>query len=315
MRDRIYFMLKPKYLLKLLVVLACLVTVFNLVRDNIKPHEITPMPHSEPPEIARGEYLSWEEVDKLFYRYSNALVIDVDTGLSFQVQRRGGTYHADVQPLTARDTAIMKMIYNGEWSWRRKAVVLEVGERRIAASMNGMPHGSGAIRGNNFKGHFCIHFRDSRVHQSGKENLAHQMMIWKSAGRYKQMLSTMSQEEIIEVFFTALDQQDVTLALKAMENPDQGLRALLESLDTEVDRVKVQRIRPDGESNNTFTVFLTLRYRGSERDAEKKITVKLADGGERGWLLTESGMDELLNRKASVEIILQGKFDDDDHCE
>ena len=53
----------------------------------------------------------------------------------------------------------MKTIYQGKWSWQRKAIIVELEDgRRLAASMHGMPHGAGAIRGNNFNGHFCVHF-------------------------------------------------------------------------------------------------------------------------------------------------------------
>lgn len=314
MKNSVFVIIKPGQLIRLLVVLACFITIINVVRENIKPPGIDLQPHNEPPEIERGEFLTWDEVDKIFRRYTNATVVDVDTGLSFRVQRRGGTYHADVQPLTARDTAVMKVIYNGSWSWKRKAVVVEVGGRRIAASMNGMPHGSGAIRGNNFKGHFCIHFRDSKVHQSGQENLAHQMMVWKAAGRFKQMITAMGPEEVIEVLITALDQQDVTLALKTLHKPTDHRRARLESIVSQISGIKVQRIRSEGGTPETFWVYLTIRYRESSGDIEKKIELQVVDEGETGYRVLIDGLEEILNRKASVEITDTGIFDETDDC-
>ncbi|AQS58208.1 hypothetical protein [Desulforamulus ferrireducens] len=315
MKNSVVIFFKPKQLLKLLLVLACLITLFSVVRDNIKPPEVSPLPHSVPPEIERGEFLSWEEVDQIFRRYTNATVIDVDTGLSFQVQRRGGTYHADVQPLTAQDTAIMKIIYNGTWSWQRKAVVVQIGNRRIAASMNGMPHGSGAIRGNNFNGHFCIHFRDSKVHQSGKENLAHQMMIWKAAGKFQQMITAMGPEEVIEVLINALDQRDINLALKTLHQPGEKQRSDLNAILQQIDRIKVQRIRSEGGNPETFWVYLTLRYQGSHKDMEKKIELQAVDQGEKGWRIISDGLQEILNRQALVEIFDVRIFDDGDRCD
>jgi len=311
---KIIVIFKPKQFFKLLIVVACLLTVVNVVWKNLKPPPLQLVPHSEPPEIQRGEFLSWEEVDKIFYRYANATVVDVETGLSFRVQRRGGTYHADVQPLTARDTAIMKVIYNGQWSWQRKAVVVEVGNRRIAGSMNGMPHGAGAIRGNDFNGHFCIHFRGSKVHQSGNENLAHQMMIWKSAGRFKQMISGMGPEEVIEVFFTALDQHDVGLALKTLHEPNDLKKALLKSLVAEISRVQVQRICSEGRVPGTYRVYLTVRYREAG-DVEKKIVLKLVDHKNNGWRVAAEGLDDLLNRKTSIEILNTRGIEDEDFCD
>lgn len=314
MRNSVFLIVKPKQLLRLLIVLACLFTLVNVVWQNVRPPGTDLQPHSEPPEIERGEFLSWEEVDKIFHRYANATVVDVDTGLSFRVQRRGGTYHADVQPLTAKDTAIMKVIYNGRWSWRRKAVVLELGGRRIAASMNGMPHGSGAIRGNDFKGHFCIHFRDSKVHQSGKENLAHQMMVWKAAGRFRQMITAMGPEEVIEVLITALDQQDVELALKTLHRPGDDQRIQLQAIVAQTSRMKVQRIRSEGGSPQTFWVYLTIRYLESSKDSEKKIELQVMDEEKNGYRVIGQGLEEILNRKASVEITNTQIFDESDNC-
>lgn len=315
MKNSVFLILKPKQILRLLIALACFITLIQVVWENIKPHHVMPLPQSEPPEIERGEFLAWEEVDQIFRRYTNATVVDIETGLSFQVQRRGGTYHADVQPLTAKDTAIMKVIYNGHWSWKRKAVVLEVAHRRIAASINGMPHGAGAIRGNNFNGHFCIHFRDSKVHQSGKENLAHQMMIWKAAGRFKQMLTMMEPEEVIEVLITALDQQDAELALRTLHLPTEKERNLLENIIPQLSTIKVQRIRSEGGEPQTFWVYLTIRFAESTRDVEKKIELQVMDEGANGHRITGGGLEEILNRKAITEITNTKAFDDADYCD
>ena len=314
MRNSVILILKPKQLFKLFLVVVCLITLLGVVRDNINPPRVNSLPHSVPPEIERGEFLAWEAVDQIFRRYTNATVIDVDTGLSFQVQRRGGTYHADVQPLTAHDTAIMKIIYNGTWSWQRKAIVVKLGSQRIAASMNGMPHGAGAIRGNDFKGHFCIHFRDSKVHQSGKENLAHQMMIWKAAGKFQQMITAMSPEEVIVVLMNALDQQDAGLALKTLYKPSEKQRADIEAMLQQLTHIRVQRIRSEGGNPQTFWVYLSLQYRGGNRDVEKKIELQVMDQGEAGWRIIGDGLQEILNRKTSVEIFDVRIFDDGDQC-
>jgi hypothetical protein len=87
-----------------------------------------------------------------------------------------------VQPLTAFDTAVMREIYGGRWSWARRPVLVEVGGHRLAASMNGMPHGAGSIGGNDFPGHFCIHFLLSEVHRSGRVDPQHLLAILAAAG-------------------------------------------------------------------------------------------------------------------------------------
>lgn len=130
-----------------------------------------------------GELIPWFGAgEHVFFRGANALVTDVDTGLSFWVRRTQGTNHADCETLTPEDTAIMRSIYGGNWSWDRRAIVLTVSGRRIAASIAGMPHGNKYIPNNGMVGHFDIHFYGSKTHGSNAINNWHQSMVQKAAG-------------------------------------------------------------------------------------------------------------------------------------
>lgn len=120
--------------------------------------------------------------ENIFTRGSTAKVTHVDTGLTFYVKRRGGTKHADSEPLSQGDTDIMKKIYGGSWSWSRKAIIVEINGKKMAASMNGMPHGGSSISDNGFSGHFCIHFYQSKGHSSNKEDPDHQAMVKRAMG-------------------------------------------------------------------------------------------------------------------------------------
>ena len=104
-------------------------------------------------------------------------VKDVSTGKTFRVKRWAGANHLDGEPLTAKDTATMKEIYGGSWSWTRRAILVMYNGHVYAASMNGMPHGTTTISNNNFKGHFCIHFYNSRTHETNKVDSAHQSAV------------------------------------------------------------------------------------------------------------------------------------------
>ncbi len=117
---------------------------------------------------------------EVFPKGTQVTVIDVDTGLSFQARRFGGEYHGDSDPLTADDTAVLKKIAGGKWSWDRHAVWVKIGDRYIAASIHCMPHMADPSSDNNFPGHFCIHFFHSKVHETGKECPRHQAMALKS---------------------------------------------------------------------------------------------------------------------------------------
>lgn len=106
-------------------------------------------------------------------------VKDVDTGKTFQVRRWAGSSHCDSEPLTSTDTATMKAIYGGSWSWTRRAILVSYNGHVYAASMNGMPHGT-STRDNNFNGHFCIHFTGSKTHGTDRVDEDHQAAVQKA---------------------------------------------------------------------------------------------------------------------------------------
>ena len=129
-----------------------------------------------------GELIPWEDVDLLFPRFARAQIIDQNTGLVFNVQRRAGENHSDCQPLTSEDTKIMKEIFNNKWSWDKRAVIVIIGDRKIAATIHGMPHGAGKIQDNDFPGHFCLYFYGSKGHSYPHMDRAYHDYILKAAG-------------------------------------------------------------------------------------------------------------------------------------
>ena len=155
--------------------------------------------------------LSWSKASKAFAIGKTATVYDIATGLSFKVKRTYGSNHADCEPLTSKDTAAMKKIFGGEWSWDRRAIIVTVGDTKIAASMAGMPHagldkyaanktvssrsggyGRGdnldAVKKNNMNGHFDIHFYGSKTHGTNKVDKNHQSMVNKATDWAKKNL-------------------------------------------------------------------------------------------------------------------------------
>ncbi|MBE5790915.1 MAG: hypothetical protein IJN21_02740 [Clostridia bacterium] len=120
-------------------------------------------------------------IQRRFARGETAVVTDVATGITFRVYRGGGTNHADVQPYTAKDTAAMKKACGKDFgTWKRRAIWVTVDGVNYAASMNCMPHGDGSITSNDFDGHFCIHFTNSRTHGTNKVDPDHQAAIKKA---------------------------------------------------------------------------------------------------------------------------------------
>lgn len=154
-----------------------------------------------------GEYHNWfSSAQYIFSTNREATVIDYFSGKSFRIKRTIGSGHADCETLTSQDTAIMKEIFGGKWSWEKRPIIIIVDGRRIAASMAGMPHsgldaypagvnvanrsdgyGYGPnydyIKGNEMDGHFDIHFPGSVRHKDWQTDPEHQLMINISSNR------------------------------------------------------------------------------------------------------------------------------------
>ncbi|MCC5910478.1 MAG: LysM peptidoglycan-binding domain-containing protein [Clostridiaceae bacterium] len=133
-----------------------------------------------------GELLDWWTEAQYVLPINKVFTVqDFYTGKRWQMKRTIGANHADVEPLTAKDAAIMKEVWSGNWSWNTRPIIVEVDGRRLAASANGMPHGVQYIKNNNFNGHICIHFSRSTLHRNGQENERHQQNVLIAAGKSK----------------------------------------------------------------------------------------------------------------------------------
>ena len=153
-----------------------------------------------------GEILDWYTQGRyVFSVNATGKVIDLATGKSFLIKRTIGANHADVETLTYQDTLKMKEIFNGSWSWERRACLLIVDGRTLAVSIAGMPHagvdglpflqnvynrsddyGYGpnydSIAGNGMNGHFDLYFLNSLKHKDNSVDGAHQHNVLISGG-------------------------------------------------------------------------------------------------------------------------------------
>lgn len=176
------------------------------VKDTVKTADAAATQVKDIAKTSQTNFMpAWYgNVEKTFPRGGTATIYDIKTGLSFNVKRTYGTNHADCETITTKDTAIMKKIYNGVWSWERRAIIISVDGLKIAASMTGLPHagldkytankgvssrsggfGRGtnldAVKGNNMNGHFDIHFYKSRNHYNNKIDPKHQALVKEAA--------------------------------------------------------------------------------------------------------------------------------------
>lgn len=214
------------------------------------------------PKTDQIKMLQWEEVNEILPRYSKFTVVDLETGMRFRVQRRAGSNHADVQPLTSKDTAIMKKIYNGKWSWKRRAIIVISEDGKIAASMHGMPHGGGALK-NNFPGHFCIHFYGSTTHRTNFMDLSHKLMILKSAGKLEIYLEKTDPYDLVNAYIAGLKQQDPDIvSLVSLQNLEWG-KILCNIENIRISRMEVLPAEDVGDQMSlTVPVEVSLQLKG-----------------------------------------------------
>jgi len=239
--------------LSIITSLVCLLT-FGVAENTFAE---LPKEDSNDPISFNIEMLNWEEVNEILPKYSKFDVIDVETGMRFSVQRRAGSKHADVQPLTKKDTKIMKEIYHGKWSWKRRAIIILEDDMMIAASMHGMPHGAGALR-NGFPGHFCIHFFGSTTHGKKNVDLSHKVMIYKAAGKFDQYIHEVDPYELIGVFIVAMNHHDEYMLDKLTttfsEDETKELQSIIENINT----ISIRKIHMEPD-NNSFNHQLIVK--------------------------------------------------------
>lgn len=126
-------------------------------------------------------------IQQLWAKGANYKVYDVKTGIVWWAHRWSGAAHADIETLTAADTARLCQIYGVDdaqdiWDdnlWHRRPCLVTIGNRTFACSLMGMPHNpdGDTIDNNNMTGQICMHFTNSKGHDSGKVDTNHQKAI------------------------------------------------------------------------------------------------------------------------------------------
>lgn len=129
-----------------------------------------------------GELFDWEYASWIVDTHKIFTIKDIATGKSFTAKRYGGSNHLDAEPLTAADAALMKEIFGGQWTWNSRPVLVQSGEKILAASMSGMPHSFDSIPDNNFAGHFDLYFLNSKTHYDNRIVPQHQQSVLKAGG-------------------------------------------------------------------------------------------------------------------------------------
>ena len=159
------------------------------------------------PEVGSGtvvynvhwfNYKSWYTGTVGLKRNATAVLTDLTTGRSLNIHIQSTGNHADVEPLTSKDTTTLCEIFGvsnpSNISYKRRPMLLTIGNYKLVCSIYGTPHGSQDITDNNYPGQFCLHFYQSKTHESDSVNADHQSAITKAANLMKDKGATIKTE-------------------------------------------------------------------------------------------------------------------------
>ena len=140
--------------------------------------------------IYPAEKIDWNTggINEMWAKGSNYKVYDVKTGIVWWAHRWSGGSHVDAEPLTAADTARLCKCYGVTTSqeiknkdlWQRRPLLVTIGSRTFCCSLYGVPHNypdGDTISTNDFRGQLCIHFTNSKTHNSNKVDSYHEQAI------------------------------------------------------------------------------------------------------------------------------------------
>ena len=96
-------------------------------------------------------------------------------------RRWSGGNHAEVEPLTAADTVRLCKSYGvskaSQIPWNYRPVLVLIDDHNYCASIYAQEHTSssdGVIKNNNYTGTMCVHFTNSKTHDTNAVNSGHQ---------------------------------------------------------------------------------------------------------------------------------------------
>ncbi len=199
-------MLLKKLTTLMIIVLLCTACNTKEVEDT----DTKPIDTQTENEKTYAELLSVDEALEIFQEETIATVLDIETGITFEVKRITGgfTTLADVETLTQEETDKLLSASGGDWNIMRRAVIVTIGDTKIAGSLAPFQHSgdenydygeiidnrSGAtgtginldsIKDNGMIGVVDIYFYNSLIPGINKIDERHQEMVLK-AYEYKE---------------------------------------------------------------------------------------------------------------------------------
>ena len=132
------------------------------------------------PKASEVRYANWySEIRARAKLMPNVVIYDPDSGLHYNLHMFSFGKHADSEPPTAADTAIMNQVC-GVNSWRAKYVWVIFSDGRVyIASTHSHGHTVDHTANNDLTGHICLHFPRvmSEAEATGPYAVSHQKEI------------------------------------------------------------------------------------------------------------------------------------------
>lgn len=112
------------------------------------------------PDKSTIRLMHWySEVKPILKGQKSIYIYDPATKISFTLHLYSLGRHADVEPMTADDTAKMMQAFGGVATWTPKFVYVKLPNGQwTVATMHNVAHGGQSIKNNNFNGQNCVHF-------------------------------------------------------------------------------------------------------------------------------------------------------------
>ena len=169
----------------------------------------------------------------------------------------------------------MKAIYDGKWSWKRRAILVEKDSEVFAASMHGMPHGGDGIPDNDFSGHFCIHFLGSITHKTGNQDPDHEVMIHKAAGKLMPYVRRLPLSQLTELFLIAFRQQDPEILAVLFDNRQRAASYADQYKLTRLEGIRTSAILLNDSDEEPLTADATVTASAFQGNEKRQLQIRL----------------------------------------
>lgn len=130
-----------------------------------------------------GDIMAWNDVKAQLTVGEIYKATDCNTGRNFSLIFSGGVNHAEMELASSEELDEFMKICGDEFNYYKRPVLIEIGGRQIAASIQCYPHGSETIADNGMNGHICVFFKDSLSHVGQLPDVEHNANVYAASGQ------------------------------------------------------------------------------------------------------------------------------------